>query len=143
MRYVINQKVVTSDRDPELVHCLREMAESSSDSSSSRSSCSSVTDDESIGSSLDSYSSGMSDDDGFPSLLRGVEVLLYQFEPEPSPEPSTEDPHARISTDDAQPNRQRKLVRLTKMLGTNTGCTGRVTQVVCVGTNFTLSTAWV
>ena len=85
MRYVINQKVVTSDRDPELVHCLREMADSSSDSSSSRSSCSSVTDDESIGSSLDSYSSGMSDDDGFPSLLRGVEMLPYQFEPEPSP----------------------------------------------------------
>ena len=102
MRYVINQKVVTSDRDPELVHCLREMAESGSDSSSSRSSCSSVTDDESIGSSSDSYSSGMSDDDGFPSLLHGVEVLPYQFEPKPSPEPSTEDPHARIPTDEEE-----------------------------------------
>ena len=60
-----------------------------------------MTDDESVGSSLDSYSSDMSDDGGFPSsLLRGVEVLPYQFEPEPSPELSTEDLHARTPTDE-------------------------------------------
>ena len=78
------------------------MAESDSNSSSSRSSCSSLTDDESVGSSSDFYSSDMSDDDGFPSLSRGVEVLPYQFEPEPSPEPSTGDSHVCIRTDEEE-----------------------------------------
>ena len=52
--------------------------------------------------SLDFYSSGMSDDDGFSLLSRGIEVLPYQFEPEPSPEPSTGDSHARIRTDEEE-----------------------------------------
>ena len=76
------------------------MAESGSDGSSTRSSRSSVTDDESVCSSSTSLSSGMSNDDSFPSLSRGTEVLPYLFEPEPSPEPSTEDSHARIVTDE-------------------------------------------
>ena len=76
------------------------MAESGSDGSSTRSSRSSVTDDESVCSSFTSLSSGMSNDDSFPSLSRGTEVLPYLFEPEPSPEPSIEDSHARIVTDE-------------------------------------------
>ena len=76
------------------------MAESGSDSSSTCSSRSSVTDDESVCSSSISLSSGMSDDDSFPSLSHGIEVLPYLFKPEPSPKPSTEDSHARIVTDE-------------------------------------------
>ena len=67
------------------------MAESHSD----RSSLSSVTDNESVYSSNDSLSSEESDTDSFPS---GTEVLPYQFEPEPSPEPTADDPHAGIVT---------------------------------------------
>lgn len=53
----------------------------------------------SVGSSLlDSYSLGMSNNDDFPSLICGIEVLLYQFEPEASPKPSDEDSHAHILT---------------------------------------------
>ena len=42
----------------------------------------------------------MSNDDSFPSLSRGIEVLPYWFKPEPSPKPSTEDSHAHIVTDE-------------------------------------------
>ena len=83
------------------------MAESGSDSSSLRSSRSSVMDDDSVCSSSASLSSGMSDDDSFPSLSRGIEVLPYRFEPKPSPEPSTEDSHARIVIDEEDVPRSR------------------------------------
>ena len=62
------------------------MAESSSD----RSSLSSATDNESLYSSSDSL---VSDDDGadrFPLLSLDAEVFPYRFEPDPSPEPSTD-----------------------------------------------------
>ena len=62
------------------------MAESGSD----RSSLSSVTDDKSIYSSYDSLVSENIDADRFPSLSLDTEVLLYQFEPEPFPEPITD-----------------------------------------------------
>ena len=81
------------------------MAESGTDGSSPRSSRSLVMDDKFVYSSSTyvrtSLSSGMSDDDSFPSLSCGIEVPLpYRFEHEPSPEPSTEDSHARIVTDE-------------------------------------------
>ena len=68
------------------------MAESDS------STCSSVTDDESVCSSPNPLLSGTSDDDddGFPSLSHGTEVLPYQFEPDPLPDES----HARVLTDE-------------------------------------------
>ena len=62
------------------------MAESGSD----RSSISSATDDESIYSSYDSLVSEDIDVDHFPSLSLDTEVLPYRFEPEPSPEPTTD-----------------------------------------------------
>jgi len=69
------------------------------ESDSSTSTCSSVTDDESVCSSPNPLLSGMSDDDnddGFPSLSHGTEVLPYQFEPDPLPDES----HARVLTDE-------------------------------------------
>ena len=66
---------------------MREMAESDSSTPSS------VTDDESVFSSSDYLSSNQSDEDGLPSLTHGSKVLLYQFEPDPSPDDLL---HARI-----------------------------------------------
>ena len=71
------------------------MAESGSD----RSSLSSVTDDESIYSGYDSLTSEESDTDCFLSLSQATEVLPYQFEPEPSPEPTAGDLHTDTVTD--------------------------------------------
>ena len=59
-----------------------------------------LADDDSVCSTSTSLSSGMSDDDSFPSLSCETEVLPYLFEPEPSPEPSTENSHARVVTDE-------------------------------------------
>ena len=52
-----------------------------------------VTDDESVCSSSDYLSSNLSDEDGLPSLSYRGEVLLYQFEPDPSPDDSS---HAHV-----------------------------------------------
>lgn len=88
MRYVINQKIVTSERDPVLSSFyVREMAESDSSTRSS------VTDDESVYSSSESLSSSLSDGDNFPLPSYEDEVLPYRFEPDPSPDDTS---HSRI-----------------------------------------------
>ena len=63
--YIINQKIVTSQRDPVLASFMREMGESDSSTPSS------VTDDESVYYSSDYLFSNLSDEDGLPSLSWG------------------------------------------------------------------------
>ena len=50
---------------------------------------SSVTDDKFVCTSSDCLSLNLSDEDGLPSLSNRGEVLLYQFEPDPSPDDSS------------------------------------------------------
>ena len=52
-----------------------------------------ATDNESVCSSSDYLRLNLSDEDGLPSLSYGGEVLLYQFEPDPSADDSS---HARV-----------------------------------------------
>lgn len=79
------------------------MAESGSGRSSLSSSFSSVTDDECIYSSFDSLPSEENDNDFFLTGALSYEteaaVLPYRFEPEASPEPSTDDCHEGIVSD--------------------------------------------
>ena len=64
------------------------MAESDSSRDSS-----SITDDKSVYSDSESFSSGMSD------VYDGIEVLSYQFEPESSPLASPDKSNTRILSD--------------------------------------------
>ena len=74
-----------------------EMAESDS------SICSSVTDDESVCSSSKSLSSSLSNGDGFPLPSYRGEVLLYQFEPDPTPGCSSSHSHVPSGEDPLRP----------------------------------------
>ena len=86
MCYVINHKLWRQIEIQFGLHHLREVAESSSD----RSSLSSATDNESLYSSSDSLASDDGGADCFLSLSLDAEVFPYWFEPDPSPEPSTD-----------------------------------------------------
>ena len=65
------------------LHSMREMAESD------RSTPSLVTNNELVCSTSDSLSSNLSDEDGFPLLSHGGEMLPYQYEPYSSPDDSS------------------------------------------------------
>jgi len=109
MRYIINHKLWRQIEIQFGLHHLHEMAESSGD----RSSLSSATDNESLYSSSDSL---VSDDDGadrFPPLSLDTEVFSYRFEPEPSPEPSTDISLVTQWRSAFQSNGQHKLVSLS------------------------------
>jgi len=86
MYYVINNKLLCQIEIWFGLHYLRKMEESGSDHSS----LSSTTDNESLYSSYDSLVSEDNDTGHFPSLSLDTEVLPYQFEPEPSTEPTTD-----------------------------------------------------
>ena len=95
MHYVINLKLVTSERVPLervplliLVYSLRKMAESDSSRDST-----SITDGKSVYSDSESFSSGMS------NVHDGIEVLSYQFEPESSSSAPPDESNTRILSD--------------------------------------------
>ena len=92
MHYVINQQVMTSHWDPVLA--LLFVGDGSDRSSLSLMNL--------FTPATIPFSFEESHNDGFPSLSFGIEVLPYQFEPDPPPEPfrSTDNSHACIITDE-------------------------------------------